>query len=358
MNAFLRKISTTISGTLFEREENCRVCNAKQGEKIGVIDYWDIKTSILTKCPDCKHIQLDPMLDDYDTEKGCYAYYIEELTRTGIKEQEKNCIRNFRRGVLFGSSLKRKKIFPKSVLELGQGSGYFSAGLQFIFPNIAITVMDINQDLLDFNQHSHNYKTIKGIPDNLIEEHRNQYDLVIARDIIEHVSDIYKVLSNIYLYLKPNGYFHFITPNGHEDMWKHYLTCTLTQSHSELLINHVNYYDGAGLKNLLRQKGFQPIDYYTYKIKTTLKGKGWKKKWKLMSNISTKLSADNMIKENASKIVFADLNKEKILNKWYVCPKAKWITILFSFYQHYSFIKLNPKYNLGHEIYGLFKKTT
>ncbi len=356
MNVFLQRIPVLLKGIPFERQENCRICNTKQAEEIGIVDYWDIKTSKLAKCSCCKHIQLDPMLNDSDTEKGCYAYYVEESLRTNAEEQEKNCVRNFRRGVLFGFSLKQRKIFPRSVLELGPGSGYFSAGLQFVFPDVEITVMDINSSLLSFNKQHHDYKTIEGIPDNFIEEYKNKFDLIIARDIIEHVSDISKVLSNINLYLKPDGYFHFITPNGHEDVWKHYLTYTLTQSHSELLINHVNYYDGTGLEDLLLQKGFLPVDYYTYKIKTTLKGRGWKMDSKIMSPVSKKLSADVMIKENADKITSNKYEKEDVLDKWYICPKAKWITYLFSLYQHSYFIKLNPKYNVGHEIYGLFKK--
>ena len=326
------------------------------GEQIAVVDYWDIKTSRLVKCPKCNHIQLDPMLNDKETAKGCFAYYIEESLRTSKEEQLKNNVRNFRRGVVFGYSLKRKKISPRSGLELGPGSGYFSAGLKFVFPCIEITVMDVNRDVLEFIREHHNYKIIQGIPDNFVAELAGKYDLVIARDIIEHVTDISKVLTNIDRYLTPDGYLHFITPNGHEDVWKHYLTSIFTGSASELLINHVNYYDGKGLEKLLIQKGFSAVDYYTYNLKYTLCGSGWKKNQKLMSPVSKKTNADLLIKE-AAEIPGTESSKENILDKWYIQNKSKWITYLYSLYQHFSIIRISPGLNVGHEIYGLFRKT-
>ncbi len=357
MKNLLKRIPAHIDGKAVERDENCRVCNEKTGEQIGVVDYWDIKTSRLVRCSKCNHIQLDPMLTEAETSRGCYAYYFDDVLRSDIKVQYINWIRNFRRGVVFGYSLKRKKIVPHSVLELGAGSGYFSAGLKFVFPDADITIMDINLNVTNFNKKHHKYKTIHGIPDNFVAGCERKFDLVIARDIIEHVNDISKVLKNVYKYLTEDGYFHFITPNGHEDVWKHYLTSMMTNSASELLINHVNYYDGKGLRKFLIREGFLPVDYYTFKITTTLRGTGWKKNHKLMSPVSGKKNSDNYLKALSLEVADDGLEKDKILDKWYIQSRAKWITHFFSVYQHFSIIRINPDLNVGHEIYGLFKKT-
>jgi SAM-dependent methyltransferase len=356
LKKILGKIPAVFSGKLIKREENCRICDETSGEQIAVVDYWNIKTSRLVKCPVCNHIQLDPMLNETETAKGCFAYYIEEFLRTGKEEQLKNHVRNFRRGVVFGYSLKRKNISPRYGLELGPGSGYFSAGLMFVFPGIEISIMDVNMDVIDFNREHHNYEVIQGIPDNFIADLAGKFDLVIARDIIEHVTDISKVLTNINLYLKPGGYFHFITPNGHEDVWKHYLTSIFTGSASELLINHVNYYDGTGLKNLLIRKGFDTVEYYTYNFKYTLRGSGWEKNQKLMSPVSKRTDAGMLINKAAG-IPATGTAKENILHKWYIQKKAKWITYLYSLYQHFSLIRISPEFNVGHEIRGLYKKS-
>ncbi|MFZ4563831.1 MAG: class I SAM-dependent methyltransferase [Bacteroidales bacterium] len=348
--------ASDMKGKPVERTENCRVCNERTGEFLADVDYWNIKTSRLVKCTKCNHIQLDPMLSESESAKGCYAYYLEEALRTTPKEQMANCLRNFRRGVVFGYSLKRRKIFPRSVLELGPGLGYFSVGLKFVFPGADIAVMDINAELASFNEDHHNYRSIHGVPDIFMPEFKGTFDLVIARDVIEHVNEISAVIENINRYLTPGGYFHFITPNGREDAWRSYLTSLFTNSSSELLINHVNYYDGKGLGKLLFQKGFIPVDYYTYKIKTTLSGLGWKKNKKLMSPVSVRKDADLLIRENAMEVSGAGLVKEKILNKWYIQDRAKWITATYSLYQHFNMIRINPGLNIGHEIYGLFQK--
>ena len=307
-------------------------------------------------CEKCHHIQLDPMLTDAETAKGCYAYYIEESLRTGIKEQKRNHIRNFRRGVVFGYILKKLGITPHHLLEIGPGSGYFSAGLQFIFPGCEITAMDINSDILAFNKRHHSFRTIQEVPDNFVDECFGKFDLVIARDILEHVSDISKVLSNLEKYLKPGGYLHFITPVGHEDVWKHYLTSKFANSTSELLINHVNYFDGEGLKNLLIQNGLHPVSYYAFDFKTTLKGVGWKKHKKLFSPAAGKNKADFFINQKVHELPQAEFSKEEILDQWYIRKNAKRITHLYSLYQHFSVFRSSPGNNIGNEIYGLFKK--
>jgi len=349
-------IPVHFTGATVTRAEPCRICREKTGKQIGIVEYWDIKTCRIVMCETCSHIQLDPMLNEEETAKGCYAYYIEESLRTTKEEQFKNCERNFRRGVVFGYQLKSMKISPQSVLELGPGSGYFSAGLQFVFPGVKITVMDINRDVLYFNQQHHQFETIREIPDNFRSSYQDKFDLIIARDIIEHVTDISKVLTNVNEYLLPNGLFHFITPNGREDIWKHYLTSKLENTPSELLINHVNYFDGKGLKKLLYQNGFLPVKYFTYNLKTTIRGQGWKENRKLMNPVSKKMKADFFINENLGDLGKFELSKEDILHKWYIQPKSKWITRLYCLFHHFTIFGISPELNIGHEIYGLFIK--
>lgn len=345
------------NGKPIARKEACKICHGTTGKQIGIVDYWDIKTCGIILCENCSHIQLDPMLSEEETAKGCFAYYVEEFLRTSNEEQFKNCERNFRRGVVFGHRLKNRKILLRNVLELGPGSGYFAAGLKFVHPGAEITVMDINNDVIKFNKEHHGFETIQEIPDNFTGRYKNKFDLVIARDIIEHVSDISIVLENVNEYLRPNGLFHFITPNGREDIWKHYLTAKLKNTPSELLINHVNYFDGKGLKKLLVQKGFDPVDYYTYTFKTTLRGQGWRESPTLMAPVSKKLNADFFIHGKADQLKSIDFIKAEILDKWYIRANAKWMTYFYCLFHHFSILRVSPGRNIGHEIYGLFKKS-
>lgn len=345
-------------GLLIERQEPCRICGTKHALKISETDFWDLQHCSIVKCNVCNNIQLDPMLTDESTALGCYAYHINEMLRVSQKEQKRNLIRNYRRGILFANQLKRLGFSPKEILEFGSGSGYFASGIQFIFPDSKITVVDIVDDVLKRNKEIHNFDGIKGTPENTEEIGKRKYDLIIARDIIEHVTDISKMIKNVSQLLNENGMFHFLTPNGHEDVWGHYLRWKISHRPSELLINHVNYFDGKGLLDLMKKNLLLPIRYYTYQIKSTIRGKGWSKKSSRAQKLSEKVSA--MAEVNNKENLLSDINfdKNEVLNHWYISKRHKWITLMYSWYHHHWIFKLSPQLNIGHEIYGLFIKSS
>ena len=131
---------------------------------------------------------------------------LEEIINTPEIEQERNLVRNYRRGILFGSQVKRKGFHPETILELGPGSGYFCVGIQGIFPDCRITVVDIVDDVLRNNKDIHGSATFKGTPENLELLGMMQFDLIIARDILEHVTDISKVTENVVKHLNKINY--------------------------------------------------------------------------------------------------------------------------------------------------------
>jgi 2-polyprenyl-3-methyl-5-hydroxy-6-metoxy-1,4-benzoquinol methylase len=344
------------TGNIITREQPCRMCGGIEALTVATVDFWDLQRSDIVKCSECGHIQLDPMLTNEATETGCNAYLVEETINTSINEQERNLIRNYRRGILFAFHLKRIGFNPGTILEFGPGSGYFSAGVQFIFPGCKVTVVDIVDEVLRNNKEIHGFQAFKGTPENLEQLEGVKFDLVIARDIIEHVTDISKVTDNVVNHLNDNGLFLFITPNGHEDVWGHYVNHILKNTHSELLINHVNYFDGTGLLKFLENKGLSPVSYYTYQVKTTFRGKGWKITPKLSANPTSKRASGEMIKRMGEVTSKPGFEKKKILQSWLFSGKLKWITVFWCWYHHFTIIRLSPKLNVGHEILGLFIK--
>ena len=342
----------THSAERITRAEPCRICGSANAIRIGTVEYWDIRSSDLVRCPACNHIQLDPMLSETETAAGCLAYYVEESLRTSPHEAERNRIRNFRRGVLFGYSLKMRSLKPGNILEAGPGSGHFAAGVRFVFPAAKLTVMDVNPEVLEFNRTVHGFDAIQGIPDRFETQLAGKFDLVIARDLLEHVTDIKAVVANFARYLVPGGHLHFTTPNGKEDVWKHILAAERSAGPSELMINHVNYFDGKGLKNLLATMGFSPVQYYAYGFKRFLRGAGWKHKASLVAAPSQRCPVSDFPAEKLSGI--RTIIPESVPRAWYIRPRAKRITWLYSLYQHASFARLDPVRNIGHEFYGLF----
>jgi 2-polyprenyl-3-methyl-5-hydroxy-6-metoxy-1,4-benzoquinol methylase len=337
-----------------QRKEPCRICGSTEAFLLANIDYWDLQSTDLVQCKKCRFSQLDPMLTPKNQDVGCEAYHIKERFEINEKEQKRNLIRNFRRGVAFGHSLKLKGINPQNVLEFGPGSGYFLEGIKFVFPTVKVTVVDIVQAVLDFNKKEHGYETIKSLADNLNQEHKDRYDLIIARDIIEHVGNIDQMIKNIGDLLCAGGVFHFITPNGHEDYWGHKMCHDILNESSELLINHVNYFDGESLKQLLLQNNFSPVQYYTYQFKNFIKGKGWKKSldWTTKSSKKTASTMNQLEAPEKPLPTKEELFKEE----WYISKKYPLLTIMYCHLKHAFLIRRDPQTKYGHEIFGLFKK--
>jgi 2-polyprenyl-3-methyl-5-hydroxy-6-metoxy-1,4-benzoquinol methylase len=349
-------IPATLSGNSVFRKEPCRQCNESVGMRIASVDFWDLHEANIIHCEKCGLTQLDPMPSSESLSVGCTAYHYEELIKIAAREQKRNLVRNYRRGIAFAYKLKRLNITPKQMLEFGPGSGYFAAGMQFVFPKLKVTVLDIVDDVLVKNKQIHGFETVKGLPENYIEELKNKFDFIIARDIIEHVNDFPKMLQNISDYLKKDGYFHFITPNGHEDVWRFYVREQLSAQASELKINHVNYFDGKGLLNLLFKHCFVPVNYYTYQFKTTRRGRGWRIREKNAEKISQKYSAKKFLQERQHLAEDVKYNKEDVLKEWYLKSSIKSFAGWYCRLKHYHFFKASPELKIGHEIFGLFKK--
>jgi SAM-dependent methyltransferase len=336
------------------RVQPCSLCGAEQGLLVSKIEFWELQTSNLVQCTNCLHIQLDPKLTAESTAQGCLAYYIRESLGISQREQGRNRLRNFRRGVLFGRSLMHVDVRPQKVLEFGPGDGFFLQGLKFVFPDLQITVLDIVPEVLEACRKTHGYDTVLGSPDSKDLNIEKNFDLIIARDVIEHVNDLQPMFDNLKKLLAPKGYFHFITPNGYEDVWGHFVLWNTQQRHSELLINHVNYFEGRSLENYLQRQGFRQLKYYTYRFKDAFKGKGRKiaPRWLTpVRGTKTQDFLNQKVPQSRTLVSVSDVYKVP-----YVSKRFPWITYFATAYHHLNWIRLAPKYNRGHEIFGLFQK--
>jgi hypothetical protein len=148
-----------------------------------------------------------------------------------------------------------------------------------------------------------------------------------------------------------HGWFHFITPNGREDAWRFVARERLTGERSELLINHVNYFDPIGLKSFLERSGFRSVEYYLYGLKPRFKGAGWK-------------VSDRTAAPPSGRTRVADISEPEQTLPLYpsslVIPKIPAMTTrLFEWHCRMKDgrrLRLPPEEGIGHEIFGLFRK--
>ncbi len=131
--------------------------------------------------------------------------------------------------ILFSSVISDKL---KNILDAGSGIGAYTFWLAKTFPRAIVRGGDIDRDKLKsckflikefhLNNVSFNYLDLTKITN------RSTYDLIVAIDVLEHVTDYVKVLRNFHRLLRKNGLLYVHMPQPHQKrifcslrMWQH-----------------------------------------------------------------------------------------------------------------------------------------
>ena len=344
-----------LKGETASRQNNCSFCNNAEGERLYRLDYWDIKEMWLVKCPTCRLMQVDPMPTAQDLSLGCRAFFLMEKSELSRVEMRRTCVRNFRKGVAFGVELKRRGVRPGRSLEIGAGDAYFSRGLKSVFADLEVSCLDVVPEVLDDIRRHHGFETILSTPEHLSRASHGGFDLIIARDILEHVTNPNVVLDRVAELLNPGGVFHFITPNGHEDIWRGYANWRTRAVPSQLLINHLNYFDPRGLRAELERRGLKPDAWVLYDFKGYRKGKGRRVDPEVTADVSTKRSAQTYLdRVDARDAVLSDEDRAEVLRRWWV----RWPRVgeVYCALRHAPGLVCDADLGVGHEIHGVFRR--
>lgn len=334
----------------------CVLCGSLGRWQISRIEFWDLAQGDLDKCDRCSHIQLNPPLTDEATAKGCEALYT-QLRRTETPaELKRGFYRAFTKGVALGLMLKLRRAKISSMLELGPGDGFVSRGVQVFFPDARVTALDIVNDTLKFVHDVHGYEVIAGTPEQLAD-HLARYDLVLARDILEHTQNPGHVLRLAYDRLNHGGYLHLITPNGPEDVWPFQLRWEADHKTSELLLNHVQYFDPVGLKQFLTQLGFRKFTYFIYGLKWRRRGRGWKRTEAQKAPVAIHRSTSEALSQGAlPEHDWEKLGVRRIAPRWWTKSFLKYPAAAFWWLHHHLQLRVPAKFKIGHEIFCLCRK--
>ena len=258
------------------------------------------------------------MLSNEIMAKWCQAFANHADQRLSLKWKIRNQNRRYRRGVLFSKKLQSLGKQPARILELGPGCGFFSRAVRDFFPNSTVTVMDVVPSVLEYNKKIHGFETMHGQPD---LEWAGDYDLIIARDILEHIAHPGKALQYCVSALRPLGILYILTPNGYENVWGIYQRWYHFRNPVELLINHVNYFAPKGLHQQLKNLGLQDLKCRIVLLKNFLKGNGW-------LYDSSKAGPQSISKESGP----------------FIAPKASWSNVDESFMEKAPYQMLPPEW--------------
>jgi SAM-dependent methyltransferase len=183
--------------------------------------------------------------------------------------------------------LKQSGFNPEQIADAGSGFGQYVYYLSGKFPDSRITGLDIKQEQVDdcmrfFTSIGRNQKVEFRYADLTKLEARDEWDLVLSVDVMEHIEDDRTVFHRIYQGLKPGGYLLISTPSDQGGSDVHH-------EHEESFIDeHVR--DGYGVKEIdekLREAGFSDIIIkYSYGVPGKI---SWKLSMKypiLLANVS------------------------------------------------------------------------
>ncbi len=345
------------SGPLVNRKNPCGICQREQGQLVGQAHFWDLANINYVRCEQCHLVQVDPMLDPQTTATGCEAYYYMETLREGPRNLRKKKIRSFRRGVHFAYKIQKLGLTPQRVLEVGAGDGYFSRGVQFVFPRANIICLDIVPGVLRQIEATHGFGTVLGRPEQVATLMPNgNFDLIIARDIIEHTEEPIRVLESFASVLVPGGMVHIITPNGYEDIWQAYCRWKLKNEAAEMLINHVNFFAPQSLKQEFIRLGFKTCVWFIYDFNGTRWGRAGRLSESQMARPPGEAKA--LLTIAAAKPAVLQMPETHVdpLDYWWVQPRWPWLTRLYCFFKEARRFTLPADLGIGHEIYGILQK--
>lgn len=129
--------------------------------------------------------------------------------------------------------IKSSGFKPATILDYGCGEGRYINLLKDFFPTSALHGCDISDEALAIAKNLYSSAQYTSMTDEAVNLPDNSFDLVISIEVLEHVGDVARSLSEIGRLLKPQGLTVLSTPCANEfsfEWWQNRLTGGLQPS--------------------------------------------------------------------------------------------------------------------------------
>lgn len=161
-------------------------------------------------------------------------------------------------------------IGEEKVLEVGCGRGFYLKTLKSVWPDLDVTGVDVNQKYLDNAREflrGLDVKLIKGDATRLPFKSQ-AFDRIIASEVLEHIPDDQRAISEMYRVLKPEGIAMITVPNkDYPFCWDpiNWLLERVFNWHipsdiwwlAGIWADHVRLYNEKELRDKMEKKGFK-----------------------------------------------------------------------------------------------------
>jgi cyclopropane fatty-acyl-phospholipid synthase-like methyltransferase len=151
--------------------------------------------------------------------------------------------------------IKRNGLKPSEICEVGCGSGEILIQLSEKFPEAKLTGYDIAPDALDIARKKESER-VKFFQKELNEIPKDQFDLVLTIDVIEHLENYFEFLRNL---SQKSSNFIFHIPLD-LSVWTLFREQMLIESKER--VGHIHNFSEGFIKSILKDCGFEIKDSF------------------------------------------------------------------------------------------------
>jgi len=149
------------------------------------------------------------------------------------------------------------------ILEIGPGGGIWTK--YFLEKGAKVTVIDISEPILKANQ-AHNPGAEFILGDATTIKINKKFDFIFVKDVIEHIKEDEKFLSNMNDHLKSNGLILINTQNNFSVNYliqKSYHLLKRNKNWFGWDPTHLRFYNPISLKRKLNLAGLKPLKWFS-----------------------------------------------------------------------------------------------
>jgi 2-polyprenyl-3-methyl-5-hydroxy-6-metoxy-1,4-benzoquinol methylase len=230
---------------------SCPLCEHSEYSIHMQDNAWNNRHGVeLRKCNSCDFVFSAVSVFDYD------AFSANETFPTQTKEQLKELARTENLPTMIDEIIQKTNLESGKSLDFGCGIGLNSLCLQD--HGYATYGVELSQVYL--NKHKElGITSAASLAD--LSDHKESFDLVIMKDVLEHVNNPAQLLSEVVAFVKPGGYFYIRVPNVY-----HYPFHWSIDTKS-----HINHFSPQQLMTLLEKNNMQKVDFIgVYDISTSV----------------------------------------------------------------------------------------
>ena len=250
--------------------DQCPICHSPKIAFALVVHYWRENPLRFYRCEDCEAHFANPMPSDEVITQGCNALVKwHGKGRTG-EDDFRDARQAYLRGMLLAKKLKRWKR-KGTLLDIGCNNGFLPLGVRD-HSEWEVHGLEISDEMASFVQNQLKIPTHHGTLEgaNLPS---GQYDFIICHDIIEHVNQPEKFVSELSRILAPGGRLQIITPNAIQDL-AFSKRAYAAGTPMTMLLNHIMYFSPKALQTALERAGLKTRKLHCYDVRYALKDFG------------------------------------------------------------------------------------